>query len=106
MDAHALLLQSPRRSQCSLATMLALKGPTMRRRDFVRKIQTKIILALGLSLLTAPTSLEAQKAAGMSRVGWLEVCGPGPKRPHFETFRAHLGELGYVEGKNPTAFLL
>jgi putative tryptophan/tyrosine transport system substrate-binding protein len=72
----------------------------MRRRDFVRKIQTTTILALSLSLLAVPTSLAAQKAAGMSRVGWLEVCGPGPKRPHFDTFRAHLAELGYVEGKN------
>jgi putative ABC transport system substrate-binding protein len=58
------------------------------------------VLALGLSFFAIPTSLEAQKAAGISRVGWLEVCGPGPKRPHFDIFRARLAELGYVEGKN------
>jgi hypothetical protein len=34
------------------------------------------------------------------RVGWLEVCGPGPRRPHFDVFRGRLAELGYVEGKN------
>jgi putative ABC transport system substrate-binding protein len=45
------------------------------------------------------TAPEAQKAAGIARVGWLEVC-PGPKRPHFDIFRARLAELGYVEGKN------
>src|SRR5258708_28062806 len=60
------------------------------------------VLALGVSLLAIPTSVEAQKAAGISRVGWLEVCGPGPKRPNFDIFRARLAELGYVEGKNLT----
>jgi putative tryptophan/tyrosine transport system substrate-binding protein len=58
------------------------------------------VLAVGVSLLAMPTSLEAQKAAGISRVGWLEVCGPGPRRPHFDMFRARLAEQGYVEGKN------
>ena len=58
------------------------------------------VLALGLSFFAMSTSLEAQKAAGKARVGWLEVCGPGPQRPHFDIFRARLAELGYVEGKN------
>jgi putative ABC transport system substrate-binding protein len=57
------------------------------------------ILALGASLLAMPNS-QAQSAAGISRVGWLEVCGPGPRRPHFDIFRSRLAELGYVEGKN------
>src|SRR5437868_12516899 len=35
-----------------------------------------------------------------SRVGWLEVCRPGPRRPNFDIFRGRLAELGYVEGKN------
>ena len=60
------------------------------------------VLALGLVLTAVTTSLEAQKAPGVKRVGWLEVCGPGPKRPHFDTFRNRLAELGYVEGKNLT----
>src|SRR6478752_793008 len=57
------------------------------------------VLALSVTLLTAPTS-QAQKATGKSRVGWLEVCGPGPQRPNFNIFRVRLAELGYVEGKN------
>ena len=57
------------------------------------------VLAVAVSLLAIPTS-HAQKAAGISRVGWLEVCGPGPRRPHFDIFRARLAEQGYVEGKN------
>jgi putative ABC transport system substrate-binding protein len=51
-------------------------------------------------LLAMPGPLGAQGTAAMSRVGWLEVCGPGPRRPHFDTFRARLAALGYVEGKN------
>ena len=58
------------------------------------------VVLLGVSLLVIPTQLGAQRAAGMARVGWLEVCGPGPRRPNFDIFRARLAELGYVEGKN------
>jgi hypothetical protein len=57
------------------------------------------VLSIAVSLLAIPTS-QAQKAAGISRIGWLEVCGPGPRRPHFDIFRGRLAELGYVEGKN------
>ena len=56
-------------------------------------------LVLGVSLLATVTS-QAQKAAGISRVGWLEVCAPGPRRSGFDVFRARLAEQGYVEGKN------
>jgi ABC-type uncharacterized transport system substrate-binding protein len=59
-----------------------------------------ILLALGVSLFAIPTLARGARAAGISRVGWLEVCGPGPRRPHFDIFRARLAELGYVEGKN------
>ena len=55
------------------------------------------VLALGASLLLQPTSLEAQRPGGISRVGWLEVCSPGPRRPHFDIFRARLAERGYDE---------
>ena len=72
----------------------------MRWRDFVTQVGTTVVLALGLSLLAVTTSLNAQNAAGIKRVGWLEVCAPGPERPHFDIFRAHLAELGYAEGKN------
>ena len=58
------------------------------------------VLAVAVSLLAIPTLLEAQRPARISRVGWLEVCGPGPRRPHFDIFRARLADQGYVEGKN------
>src|SRR6185503_17323319 len=58
------------------------------------------LLALAVSLLASPNLVEAQRAAGIARVGWLEVCGPGPRRPHFDIFRARLADQGYVEGKN------
>jgi putative tryptophan/tyrosine transport system substrate-binding protein len=57
------------------------------------------VLAVAVGPLAIPTS-HAQRAAGISRVGWLEVCGPGPQRPNFDIFRRSLAELGYVEGKN------
>ena len=56
-------------------------------------------LAVAVSLLATPTS-RAQVAGGISRVGWLEICGQA-QRPCFDIFRRRLGELGYVEGKNP-----
>jgi putative ABC transport system substrate-binding protein len=55
------------------------------------------VLAVGASLLAVPTPAEAQKTY---RLGWLEVCGPGPQRGHFDLFRARLAEHGYAEGKN------
>ena len=57
-----------------------------------------VILAVGASLLTTPA--QAQKAGTTYRLGWLEVCGPGPQRPHLALFQARLADLGYVEGKN------
>jgi putative tryptophan/tyrosine transport system substrate-binding protein len=57
------------------------------------------VLAVAVGLLAIPAS-HAQRAAGISRIGWLEVCDPGPQRPNFDIFRRRLAELGYVEGKN------
>ena len=57
----------------------------MKRRDFVSRIGMTIILALGVSLLVLPTALNAQKAAGIKRVGWLEVC-PWCPTPTFRYF--------------------
>src|SRR3954447_22625100 len=60
---------------------------------------TVAVVALAAILLgTAPS--QAQKIAAKSRVGWLEVCGPGPQRPNFDIFRARLPGVGYGEGKN------
>jgi putative ABC transport system substrate-binding protein len=60
------------------------------------------VLALTLAggLLGASSALDAQKPVRIARLGWLEVCGPGPKRPSIEIFRARLAEHGYVEGRN------
>jgi putative tryptophan/tyrosine transport system substrate-binding protein len=57
------------------------------------------VLAVAVGPRAIPTSY-AQKATRISRVGWLEVCSPGPQRPNFDIFRQRLAELGYVEGKN------
>jgi putative tryptophan/tyrosine transport system substrate-binding protein len=56
-------------------------------------------LAVAVGPVGISTS-HAQRAAGISRVGWLEVCNPGPQRPNFDIFRGRLAKLGYVEGKN------
>ena len=71
----------------------------MGRQHFIKRIRVTV-LGLGVGFLAAPTTLEAQKAAAVARVGWLEVCSPGARRPHFDMFRSRLAELGYVEGKN------
>jgi len=59
-----------------------------------------LLLAMGTGLLFTPTPLPAESAGRISRIGWLEVCAPTPRRPNFDVFRARLAELGYVEGKN------
>src|SRR5262245_17125127 len=63
------------------------------------------MLRIGLAVVLALTFLlplesAAQQTGKVYRVGWLEVCGPGPRRSHFDIFRARLAEQGYVEGKN------
>jgi len=63
----------------------------------MRRIGLAVALALTFLLPLAST---AQQTGRVYRVGWLEVCGPGPRRPHFDIFRARLAEQGYVEGKN------
>jgi ABC-type uncharacterized transport system substrate-binding protein len=75
-------------------------------RDRVMKTNRMVIwiqiavFSLGLSLVATSVSAAAQEGPGVVRLGWLEVCGPGPRRPHFDLFRARLAEQGYVEGKN------
>jgi putative ABC transport system substrate-binding protein len=58
------------------------------------------VLALGIGVLATAPAPAAEKAPAIKRLGWLEVCGPGPRRPHFDLFRARLKEQGFVEGKN------
>jgi len=51
----------------------------------------------GLALLTVPLAAEAQPAAKVYRIGFLET---GKLRPHaWAAFRERLRELGYVEGQ-------
>jgi putative tryptophan/tyrosine transport system substrate-binding protein len=51
-----------------------------------------------LGLLAAPPAADAQPAAKIPRIGFLQ---PGPSLPgRLEAFRQGLRELGYVEGKN------
>jgi putative ABC transport system substrate-binding protein len=57
------------------------------------------LAALGLSLVAAPISGEAQKAGKVYRIGVLD---PAPAAPNanIDAFRQRLRELGYVEGQN------
>ena len=57
-----------------------------------------MVLSLGVSLFALPIRGGAETVSRVSRVGWLEVCGP--KHPNLEIFRERLAELGYIEGKN------
>jgi putative ABC transport system substrate-binding protein len=57
-------------------------------------------LAVAISLLALPSPTSAQKTTTTLRLGWLEVCGPGPQRAHFDIFRARLAQQGFAEGKN------
>jgi putative tryptophan/tyrosine transport system substrate-binding protein len=57
------------------------------------------VLAFVVGPLAIP-ALHAQGRAGISHVGWLEVCDPGPERANFDIFRRQLAKLGYVAGKN------
>ncbi len=54
---------------------------------------------LGLGLLAAPFTAEAQQAAKVARIGYL--AGNLATSPHLlEAFRQGLRDLGYVEGRN------
>ncbi len=60
------------------------------------------VLALAVGLLAIPTLLEAQRAAaGISRVGWLEVCRPGPQHPNFDIFPGSPSRTRLRRGAEP-----
>jgi putative tryptophan/tyrosine transport system substrate-binding protein len=61
-------------------------------------VTTLAVAVLPLALSTS----HAPRAAGISRVGWLEISDPRPQRSNFDIFRRRMAELGYVEGKNLT----
>ena len=52
------------------------------------------------SLLAAPLAVEAQKAAKVSRVGYLAAAGSGWVAPIIDAFYAGLREQGYVIGRD------
>jgi ABC-type uncharacterized transport system substrate-binding protein len=60
------------------------------------------IVALILSLLTAPLTSQAQHVANVSRLGLLIPGSASAFAPRIETFRHGLRDLGYVEGQNIT----
>jgi hypothetical protein len=60
---------------------------------------TVTALAVAVVPLAMPIS-HGPRAAGISRVGWPEVCDPGPQRSNFQISRRRMAELGYAEGKN------
>ena len=66
----------------------------------MRRIGLTVVLAL---TVLAPLAGDAQQTGKVHRVGWLEVGGPGSRRPNFDIFRARLGERGYVERKNSSS---
>ena len=47
----------------------------------------------------ASRSTRSGRREWRASAGW-RVCGPGPRRPPIDTFRARLAEQGHVEGKN------
>ena len=59
------------------------------------------VMALALSLLTAPLALNAQPPAPMSRIGVLHGGALTPERAHRQqAFQQGLRDLGWVEGHN------
>jgi len=60
----------------------------------------KLVIALGASALVAPLSSFAQKQGKVWRIGILPGGLLAPRQFQWDAFRARMGELGYVEGKN------
>src|SRR5215510_15165676 len=93
-------MDSWRKIAAALAPATMKIGPEVMRLTIMRLRVGVAVVVLGALWFALPTWLAAPRAAGISRVGWLEVCGPGPRRLNFDIFRARLAEQGYVEGKN------
>jgi putative ABC transport system substrate-binding protein len=61
----------------------------------------KLVIALGVSALTAPiASLAQQQSAKLPRIGLLTVLSPSGTALWHQAFRLGLRDLGWVEGKN------
>jgi putative ABC transport system substrate-binding protein len=64
------------------------------------KVTRPTVIAMVLVLLVAPLAAEAQPAAKMPRLGYLESRSPSRVADQLEALRQGLSELGYVEGRN------
>jgi putative ABC transport system substrate-binding protein len=60
----------------------------------------RVMVAFTLSLLAAPLATDAQPAAHIPKVGWLDWGGRADKAHLHAAFLQGLRELGYVEGQN------
>ena len=58
------------------------------------------LAGLGLALLSAPLTAEAQQPSQVPRIGYLGPDSPAGTAARFEVFRQGLRDLGYVEGRN------
>src|SRR5262245_65224276 len=58
------------------------------------------LVTLILSLLTVPRTVNAQRPAHMSRIGYLEGRSASDTPHLIAAFRHGLRELGYIEGQN------
>ena len=60
-----------------------------------------LLVALTLSLFTAPLSVDAQKPAKVSRIGMLRPGSPpAGSSPNLDAFRQGMHDLGYIEGQH------
>ncbi len=66
----------------------------------VRRSTAGILLTLALGLLPTPLAAEAQRPAGVARVGLLSAGSPTPHL--LDAFREGMRERGYLEGTNLT----
>jgi putative ABC transport system substrate-binding protein len=64
----------------------------MKRREFIS--------LLGGAAAAWPLQLRAQQAAKVVRIGYLGLVSASWHTPRVNAFRAGLGDLGYVEGKD------
>jgi len=60
----------------------------------------RFIGTVASGLLAAPLAAEAQQAAKIARIGYLNVNAASANPRLFEAFRQGLRDLGYVEGRN------
>jgi putative ABC transport system substrate-binding protein len=63
-------------------------------------MERRAFIALLGAALGWPSASRAQQAGKLHRIGYLSLGSPAAEATRFDAFRAELGALGYVEGKN------